>query len=115
MGINNPTEVCKASSANSAFITQPLVKLIQRQEFEFDPRELASEMKLLRAQVDAKSDEAAKAKLKEILEQDCPEKLKIAIRAASDKGASSWVTALPLFEHASVLHKRDFVDVCHIR
>ena len=72
-------------------------------------------MKSLRAQVDAKSDDLAKAKLKEILENECPPELKIAIRAASDKGASSWVTALPLFEHATVLHKRDFVDAVCIR
>ncbi len=83
LGIYNPTEVCKTSNANSAFITKPLVKLIQRQEFEFDPRELASQMKALRAQVDAKSDNLAQAKLKEILDDNCPESLKIAICAAS--------------------------------
>ncbi len=55
----------------SLHLSAPLVKLIQRQVFEFDPRELASEMKTLRAQVDAKSDKAATAKIKEILEQDC--------------------------------------------
>ena len=41
------------SSANSAFISKPLVRLIQRQMFDFDLRELAVDMKALRAQVDA--------------------------------------------------------------
>ena len=115
MGISKPTEECLISSANSAHISQPLVKLIQRQVFDFGPRELADEMKLLRAQVDAASDERAKLRLKQILENDCPHELKIAIRAASDKGASSWVTATPLYDHGTVLHKRDFVDACYIR
>ena len=79
------------------------------------PRELANEMKALRARADAAADERAKTKLKDILENDCPQELKVAIRAASDKGASSWVTATPLFDHGTVLHKRDFVDAVCIR
>ena len=55
MSIYNPTETCQIASANSALISQPLVRLIQRQVFEFDPRELASEMKALRAHVDVVS------------------------------------------------------------
>ena len=65
--------------------------------------------------MDATSDERAKTKLKDILENDCPVELKLAIRAASDKGASSWVTAMPMFDHGTVLHKRDFVDAVCIR
>ena len=115
MGINKPTETCLVSSANSAFISEPLVRLIQRQMFDFEPRELADDMKALRAQVDASSDKLAQTRLKDVLENDCPLELKIAVRAASEKGASSWVTAMPLFDHATVLHKRDFVDAVYIR
>lgn len=111
MGIHNPTETCQIASDNSVLISQPLARLIQRQVFEFDPRELASEIKALRAQVDATSNERAKTKLKDI----CPEELTVAIRAASDKGASSWVTATPLFDDGTVLHKRDFVHAVCIR
>jgi len=39
----------------------------------------------------------------------------MAVQAASEKGASSWVTASPSFDHGTVLQKRDFVDACYIR
>src|SRR3954469_12795441 len=32
-----------------------------------------------------------------------------------EKGASSWVTATPSFDHGTVLHKGEFVDACYIR
>ena len=45
MGIYKPTEECLKSNTNSVFISSPLVRLIQRQVFDFDPRELSDEMK----------------------------------------------------------------------
>ena len=45
MGIFKPTEECLISNTNSAYISAPLVRLIQRQVFDFDPLELAGEMK----------------------------------------------------------------------
>ena len=77
------------------------------------PLELAGEMKTLRTHVDAESDSRFKAKLALILEVASIE-LKQAVKAASEKGASSWVTACPSFDHGTV-HKGEFVDACHIR
>src|SRR4051794_18439225 len=114
MGLSKPIEECSISSKNSAHISTPLVKLIQRQEYDFDPRELAAEMKSLRAKADNESDARNKAKREEILKKASPE-LKRAVIAASEKGASSWVTACPSYEHGTVLHKRDFVDASYIR
>src|ERR1700709_369485 len=37
------------------------------------------------------------------------------VQAASAKGASSWVTACPSYDHGTVLHKGEFVDACYIR
>jgi hypothetical protein len=42
------------------YVSAPLVKLIKRQIFEFDPRELSDEMKMLRAEVDAEADKRFK-------------------------------------------------------
>ena len=94
MGISKPTEECLISNTNSAFISAPLVRLIQRQASDFDSRELADEMKILRADVDKESDSRFKAKLAVVLEH-APAELKQAVTAASEKGASSWVTASP--------------------
>lgn len=114
MGIFNPTEECLISNINSSYISAPLVRLIQRQVFDFDPRELANEMKALRAEVDTKADARLKSKLEAILAHAPPE-LKQAVKAASEKGASSWVTASPSYDHGPVLHKGEFVDACYIR
>ena len=114
MGIFKPTEECLISNTNSAYISAPLVRLIQRQVFDFDPLELADEMKTLRTHVAAESDSRFKAKLAVILEVASIE-LKQAVKAASEKGASSWVTACPSFDHGTVLHKGEFVDAWHIR
>ena len=105
MGIFKPAEECLVSSANSMCISAPLVRLIQRQAFELDPRELAEEMKMLRAGVDRESDLRFKTKREVILEH-APAELRRAVIAASEKGASSWVTASPSYDHGTVLHKR---------
>jgi hypothetical protein len=114
LGIYKPMEECLISSTNSAYISAPLVRLIQRQMFDFDPLELTDEMKALRADVDKESDARSKARLEMVL-TDAPPELKLAVRAASEKGASSWVTASPSFDHGTVLHKGEFVDACYIR
>jgi hypothetical protein len=114
LGIYNPVIECLISNTNSAYISAPLVRLIQKQEFQFDPRELADEMKVLRSEVDTESDKRFKVRLDEIL-AEAPAELKLAVQAASEKGASSWVTASPSFDHGTVLHKGEFVDACYIR
>jgi hypothetical protein len=53
LGIFKPTEQCVTSHANSIFVCAPLVRLVQRQEFGFDPAELYVQIKKLRGEVDA--------------------------------------------------------------
>ena len=87
---------------------------MQRQEFEFGPAELSDEVKQLRAVIDKENDSRYKAKLDLILESAPPE-LKLALKAASQQGASSWVTAVPSYDHGTVLHKGEFTDAIYIR
>ena len=68
----------------------------------------------LMGNIDSESEARFKAKREAILEHATPE-LKQAVIAASEKGASSWVTASPSYDHGTVLHKRDFVDSCYMR
>ena len=114
MGIFKPTEECLISSTNSQYISAPLVRLIERQQYDFNPRELAEEMKILRAEVDKESDARYKTKRDQVL-QLAPAEFKLAVKAASEKGASSWVTACPSFDHGTVFHKGDFADACYLR
>ena len=105
-----------ASSATTTQSTpvKPLVRLVQRQEFEFEPTELSDEVKGLRTDVDSANDERHKEKLEQIL-MNAPDELKVALQAASEKGASSWVTAHPSYDHGTVLHKGEFTDALYIR
>jgi hypothetical protein len=77
-------------------------------------RELAEETKKLMIDVDRESDVRFKTKRETVL-TCAPDELKQAVTAASEKGASSWVTASPSYDHGTVLHKRDFVDACYMR
>jgi len=114
MGICKPTEECLIAHTNSVYVSAPLVRLIQRQEFEFDPGDLSAEIKKLRADVDVESETRYKAKL-ELIQQAAPPELKPSLKAALEKGASSWVTAIPSYDHGTVLHKGEFTDACYIR
>ena len=44
-----------------------------------------------------------------------PEKTKRAVDLAADKGASSWLTLLPVTEMDLNLNKREFKDAVHLR
>jgi hypothetical protein len=114
MGITKPTQECITSHTNSLNVCTPLVRLVQRQEFEFDPRELFEEIKKLRGDVDVENEARHKDSLKLIL-NGAPAELKLALQAATEKGASSWVTAAPSFDHGTVLHKGEFTDAIYIR
>ena len=41
--------------------------------------------------------------------------MKQALKITAEKGASSWVTATPLYDHGTILHKGDFVDAIYMR
>ena len=45
MGILNPSVECSSAHSNSNLITQPLIRLILRQESDFDPIELEKQLK----------------------------------------------------------------------
>jgi len=103
-----------SSLTNSVYVSEPLVRLVKHQGFELNPVELSTEIKKLRVDVDAENDARNKLKLERILEA-APEELKLALKAASEKGASSWVTAAPSYDHGTVLHKGEFTDAICIR
>jgi hypothetical protein len=114
MGIVKPTEQCLITHTNSVYVCEPLVRLVQRQEFEFNPADLFAEIKKLRGDVDNENESRNKTKHELILEHSPPE-LKLALKAATEKGASSWVTATPSYDHGTVLHKGEFTDAVYIR
>ena len=52
---------------------------------------------------------------KQLIIEKAPDCLRNAVQAASEKGASNWVTTMPTHDHNTILHKQDFVDAVYIR
>ena len=116
MGITKPTELNIIASTNSIYISEPLVRLIKRQEFALDPNDLLDRIKILRNVVDKANEDGNLRKLDMILgSEHATPALKIALKACSEKGASSWITCYPNYDHGTVLHKGEFTDALCIR
>ena len=99
---------------NSRRLSEPLVKLILRQESDLDPSQIAEDVKHLRLQIDDETEKLQKLKLEQLLTKVSPE-MRSAMKNTVEKGASSWVTATPLYDHSTVLHKGDFIDAVYMR
>ena len=84
MGICKPTEQCTTSHSNSNYVCAPLVRLVQRQELEFNPAELYVEVRKLRGDVDNQNEARSKARLDVVLENALPN-MKLALKAATEK------------------------------
>jgi hypothetical protein len=109
LGISNPCEQCPTQLENSQNLAAPLTSLVLKQEQFFDPTEMLSEQKAIKKKQKKTADEYYKKVIAEIAQKASPN-LKRAITLARGKGASSWVTAKPLYSHETILHKSDFRD-----
>ena len=111
LGIIDPTCQCNLQYDASVEVTAPLVELIMEQknaisiDVEIEQKKRKSRLKANR--------------LKEMEEKvnslTLPETLERAAKLISDKGASNWLTALPLARHGFVLHKGAFRDALCLR
>ena len=114
LGILKPNVISVDAHENSMRLSAPLVKLIIKQEMNLEPTEINFDVKQTRMQIDEDIEKMQKAKLEQLL-LEAPEVLKSAMKNTVEKGASSWVTATPLYDHNTVLHKGDFVDAMYMR
>ena len=114
LGIFDPTERPLTSFENSKELCHPLVSLILRQDELFDPVSTREDQKIIRVKQDAALDQEFEHAIS-ALSLKSPKPLQRAIAVARQKGASSWLTAIPSAEHETILHKGDFLDALHIR
>jgi hypothetical protein len=114
LGIFNPSADCDTAHRNSLLLSEPLVDLVARQAHTFDPEDLREATKTIRAQLDCDQEQAHKEKFDQLYTVVSP-MMQINLKVAREKGASSWVTALPLFDHETVLSKGEFIDAVYIR
>ena len=113
LGIIDP---CRQSTTNnnaSEKITAPLVALILQQSHTYSSETKAEQ---LRARKDTRTlcrqqEAKAAAELKDKL----PSNLQKALTVSAEKGASSWLSTLPIEEHGFTLHKGAFKDALCLR
>ena len=113
LGIINPTRNSRFYHQSSKSITAPLTSLISEQSLIYHQE---AKVQQLTAKKDAirqrkQRDSAAVAELEERLAND----MKRAMQVSTEKGASSWLIALPIAEHGFALHKGAFRDALCLR
>ena len=113
LGITNPCHQSTAQYDASAKITAPLATLIQQQSRCYPPEAKSAQMSLKKStRTQRRHQEQATADaLKDVL----PSNLKRAMDVSTEKGASSWLTTLPIAEHGFALHKGAFRDALCLR
>ena len=92
-------------------ITAPHVNSIVSQSFITPARELMEERK---CEINAERRAAAKSRIERIDESLSPDLLQ-AVQQTRDKGASSWLNAIPIEEHGLALNKQEFRDSLCLR
>ena len=112
MGIPIFSEICKQEFENSLKATQLLRPKITAQEQIFVLDRQAE--RAIDLEIRKRRDENNKLILEDLRQRKTAEKLR-GNDIAQMKGASSWLTALPLKEEGYVLNKREFFDAVAIR
>ena len=113
LGIIDPQTVSDSEFAASEKVTFPLVGLILQQEMSFGCHVVGAQ-RLAKSEVVASKRQAAGERAAFVCDS-LPSYVKRMISLLSEKGASSWLSALPVEEHGFALHKGAFRDALFLR
>ena len=113
LGIVDLQSVSESEFAASEKITSPLVALILQHKLSFDAGVLDAQ-RLAKSDVVASKRQAQEGKAVSVCDA-LPADLKCIVSLSGDKGASSWLSALPVEEHGFALHKGAFRDAICLR
>ena len=113
LGIIDPSKRSDLHHSACERITAPLVELILNQSKSYSPQVRTTQQR-------AKNNTRTLRRLQEAREANeirerLPPQMKRATDAATEKGASSWLTTLPITEHGFALHKGAFRDALCLR
>ena len=113
LGIINP---CRQSTTNnnaSEKITAPLVALILQQSHTYSSETKAEQLRARKDTRTLRRQQEATAAFE--LKDKLPSNLQKALTVSAEKGASSWLSTLPIEEHGFALHKGAFRDALCLR
>ena len=113
LNLTDPAATADEQFIASKTITKPLVDLIAAKNNTYP-------YGVLEDQINAKMSIKAKRREQAIqqagsIRESLPQPLQLAMEFGSEKGASSWLSALSLEEHKFVLHKTAFHDAIVLR
>ena len=111
LGISNPCSQASSEYSSSVTATAPLVDKITSQSHE-----LPDENKVKEAKNQARTDreQSARERVRNV-KASLPKETTRALELAAEKGASSWLTVLPLKSMGFDLNKREFRDAIRLR
>ena len=112
LGLTNPTVSAKTQQNASQLICAPLVNRVINQDHQLNGCHSAQQSikKKILHDKQVKQKEDAKN-----LQRNLPAPLQRSMELSQEKGASTWLTALPIEEHGFALHKAAFRDSLSLR
>ena len=113
LGLVDPSQQGSLHYENSVSITRPLVKEILDQARESSPDIIKAQMKVKSYLRNSKRQQE-RADASQIIDKLSPD-LQRLMEISSGKGASTWLTTLPLSDHGFTLHKGAFRDALCLR
>ena len=113
LGIRIPSKNAERELQSSLLVTSPLVSRILEQSQEYGYEVIADQLQS-KATIRNKNKETS-AKEADDLYSHLPVQQQKAVELAKEKGASTWLTALPLKEYGFSLHKAAFHDAMALR
>ncbi len=113
LGMNKPELTSVSEYESSLRICRPLIDLILKQDSQYHMKVFCEQLSL-RKDVKCERTKYVSAIIDE-LRQSLSVELKRGLLLASEKGASVWLTCLPIKEFGFCLHRRAFLDSLALR
>ena len=113
LGISDSTFTAASSYDDSRYVTEPLVSLIKDQCLH-SPENLLCDTKLRKSDCVKNKNEMLSSDFQEFL-SSVTESQRRSIQLNSEKGASSWLTCLPLTDCGYYLNRQEFHDALCLR
>ena len=114
LGVFNPCNDCVGSYKDSKILSEPLVCMVMDHQSDCIPGDLGKDVAALRVQLEVDREEKHKKEY-DMLFKRASSTMQSCMTIAREKGASSWVTACPTYDHDTALNKGDFIDSVCIR
>ena len=113
LGLANPQEECSHEYNASRALSGPLTKLILQEEGCIPPSSHVEQRHAKTALVQQKAELIVETTERVLGEVQAEQRQMIEV--AAEKGASSWLTTLPIEEHGFYLSKTAFWDAIHLK